>query len=68
MTLEERIKVLEDRVAMLEQSQFLPYVPQPLYPWHGIYPPPNTTGDWQPKLPATWCCARNTHHDGEPSE
>ena len=61
MTLEERIKVLEDRVALLEQLQ-VPTTPyQPLYPWHEESTPPY-------QLPVTWCCARNTHHDGEPSE
>jgi hypothetical protein len=60
MTLEERMLILENRMDMLEQNQ-APYIPNPLYPWHEKKV---DIGDFPP-MPTTWCCSRNTHHDGE---
>ena len=67
MTLEERIKVLEDRVAILERLVTQPQTTPsyPLYPWHEkdtiapVYP----TAPVYPIYPNTWCCARNTHEE-----
>lgn len=56
MTLEERIDVLENRVALLERLQIpsspLPFT-QPSAPQY------DNPGEWKPPMPLTWCCARN---------